>query len=93
MYFCDPPVDDTASRSQVLSPHQSSVQGVVLQERGLAVRGSVDVPVVADGQHRLQGVFHHAGHCHSNQAVCLVILKDVASLAVQEQHNRLQNTG
>lgn len=87
---CVVPVDDTASCSQVLSPQQPPVQGVVLHEGGLAVRRGVYVPVVTNGQERLQGVLHHAGHRHSDQAVGLVVFKDVASLAVQEEHNGLQ---
>lgn len=87
----DVPVDDAASRPQVLSPSQAPVQREVLHEGGLALRRGVDVPVVADGEQRLQGVLHHAGHRHGNQAVCLVVIKDVAPLAVQEQHNGLQD--
>lgn len=88
--ICVVPVDDTASRSQVLRPQQPPVQGVVLHEGGLAVRRGVYVPVVTDRQQRLQGVLHHAGHCHGNQTVRLVVFKDVAPLAMQEEHNGLQ---
>lgn len=86
---CATPVDDTPPCSQVLSPHQAPVQGVVLDEGGLAVGRGVYVPVVADGQQRLQGVLHHAGHGHSDQTIRLVVFKDVAPLAVQEQHDGL----
>ncbi len=89
---CVAPIDDTASCSQVLRPQQPPVQGVVLHEGGLAVRRSVYVPVVTNGQERLQGVLHHAGHRHGNQTVGLVVFKDVAPLAMQQQHNRLQET-
>uniref|UniRef100_A0A7N9APE2 SH2 domain containing 1A duplicate b n=1 Tax=Mastacembelus armatus TaxID=205130 RepID=A0A7N9APE2_9TELE len=88
--FQKPGQDDTTPGSQVLSPHKPRIKGVVLHEGGLAVRRGVYVPVVTNGQHRLQGVLHHAGHCHGNQSVCLVVFKDVAPLAMQEQHNGLQ---
>lgn len=89
---CVLPVDDTASCAQVLSPQQPPIQGVVLHEGGLAVRRSVYVPVVTNGQERLQGVLHHAGHRHGNQTVRLVVFKDVAPLAMEEQHNGLQES-
>lgn len=84
------PVDDATSRSQVLRPQQPPIKGVVLHEGRLAVRRGVYVPVVTNRQQRLHGVLHHAGHCHGNQAVRLVILKDEAPLAVQQEHNGLQ---
>lgn len=46
--ICVIPVDDTTPCSQVLSPHQPPIQGVVLHEGGLAVRGGVNVPVVTN---------------------------------------------
>lgn len=87
------PVDDAAARPQVLRPEQAAVQREVLQEGGLALRRGVDVAVVADGQQRLQAVLHHAGHRHGNQPVRLVVLEDVAPLAVQQQHDGLQEGG
>lgn len=50
----------------------------------------MDVPVVANRQQRLEGVLHHAGHRHGNQTVGLVVFKDVAPLAMQQEHNGLQ---
>lgn len=84
------PVDNVTSCSQILTPQQSPIKSVVLQEGCLAVRGCVYVSVVTNGQQRLQGMFHHAGHRHSNKTVCLFIFKHVATLAVQEEHNGLQ---
>lgn len=82
LVICVVPVDDTASCSQVLRSQQPPIQGVVLHEGGLAVRRGVYVPVVANREQRLKGVLHHAGHCHRDQAVCLVIFKDIAPLAM-----------
>lgn len=87
------PVDDAAARPQVLRPEQAAVQREVLQEAGLALWRRVDVSVVADGEQRLQAVLHHAGHRHGNQPVRLVVLEDVAPLAVQQQHDGLKERG
>lgn len=84
------PVDDTTSCSQVLNSHQPPIEGEVLHEGGLAVGRRVNVPVVTDRQERLQGVLHHAGHRHGDQTVRLVVVEDVAALAVQQQHNGLK---
>lgn len=87
------PVDDAAARPQVLRAQQAAVQREVLQEAGLALRRAVDVAVVADGQQRLQAVLDHAGHGHGHQPVRLVVLEDVAPLAVQQQHDGLRGGG
>ena len=58
---------------------------------GLAVGRRVHVAVVAHRQKGLQGVAHHARHRHGDQAVGVVVLKHVASLAMQQQHGRLRN--
>lgn len=88
--LCGAPVNDAAPCSQVLSLQQPPVQGEVLHEGRLAVRRSVYVPVVTNRQQRLEGVLHHAGHRDGNQTVRLVVFKDVTPLAMQEEHNRLQ---
>ena len=67
-----------------------SVSGDILDEGRVAVRRGIDVAVVPDGQHGLQGVAHHAGHGDRQQVVGLVVLKDVAALAVQQEHHGLQ---
>lgn len=76
------PVEDAASCSQVLGPQHPPIKGEVLHEGSLAVRRGVYVPIVTDGQHRLQGVLHHAGHRHGNQTIGMVVLKDVVPLAM-----------
>ena len=86
----DPPVDHAAPGAQVLGLQQPPVQAVVLQEVGLAVGRRVHVAVVAHRQEGLQRVPHHARHRHGDQAVGVVVLEDVAALAVQQQHGGLQ---
>lgn len=68
-----------------------SVSGDVLYESRVAVWRGVDVAVVPDGQHGLQGMAHHARHGDRQQVVGLVVLKDVAALAVQQEHHGLQS--
>lgn len=83
-------VEDPAARAGVQGLQQAPVPGQVLHEGGAAVGRGVDVAVVAHGQHGLQGVAHHAGHRHRLQRLRLVVLEDVAPLAVQQEHHRLQ---
>lgn len=83
-------VEDPAARAGVQRLQEPPVPGQVLDEGGAAVRGGVDVSVVAHGQHGLQGVANHAGHRHRLQRLRLVVLEDVAPLAVQQEHHRLQ---
>lgn len=69
---------------------EAAVAGIVLNDAGAVVRGAVDVPVVAHRQHGLQAVAHHAGHGDGEEAVRLVVLKDVPALAMQQEHDGLQ---
>lgn len=48
--ICVIPIDDTTPCSQVLSPPQPPIEGIVLHEGGLAVRRRINVPVVTNGQ-------------------------------------------
>lgn len=83
-------VKDSASRPRIQGLQKPSVPGDVLDESRVAVRRGVDVAVVPDGEHGLQGMAHHAGHGDGQQVVGLVVLKDVAALAVQQEHHGLQ---
>lgn len=83
-------VEHPAAGAGVQGLQQAPVAGQVLHPGGAAVRGRVDVAGVAHGQHGLQAVPHHAGHRHRLQRQRLVVLEDVAALAVQQQHHRLQ---
>lgn len=83
-------VQDPAPCAGVQGLQQAPIPGEVLDEGGAAVGRGVDVAVVADGQHGLQGVAHHAGHRHRLQRLRLVVLEDVAPLAVQQEHHGLQ---
>lgn len=83
-------VEDPAARAGVQGLQQPPVPAEVLDEGGAAVGRGVDVAVVAHGQRGLQGMAHHAGHRHRLQRLRLVVLEDVAPLAVQQEHHGLQ---
>lgn len=70
-----------------------SVLGVVHRHRGVALRRRVHVPVVADGADGLHGVPGHAGHGDGRQPVARVVVEDVLTLAVQQQHHGLSGGG
>lgn len=84
-------VKDSAPCPRIQRLQKPPVSGDVLYESRVAVRRGVDVAVVADREHGLQGVAHHARHGDREQVVGLVVLKDVAALAVQEEHHGLQS--
>lgn len=63
---------------------------VVSDDRGIAFRGVVYVPVVANGPDGLHGVASHAGHGDGGQPVPHIVLENVLPLAVKQKNHGLQ---
>lgn len=62
-------VKDPATCPGIQCLQEPSISGDVLDESCSAVRWGVDVAVVPNRQHGLQGMAHHAGHGDRKQVV------------------------
>lgn len=62
-------VKDSATCPGIQRLQELSISGDILDESRGAVRRGVDVAVVPNRQHGLQGMAHHAGHGDREQVV------------------------